>query len=116
MCGSEGIDSGIVDEDVDLIICEFNGFLCHFACADRIPKIRGDKICPPSSSANLVHGFLPAVRVSPHNQDMNSELSQFPGRRQADSARPPVTRAVDVLLIRYASPICDNTLLEAQSP
>src|SRR6202012_53292 len=85
---SERIDPGIVYENIHMAISEFDRFPCYFVCAVCASKFIGNKICFASCSANLVNRLLPALRISSHNQDMNSKFSEFPGCREADSTRP----------------------------
>jgi hypothetical protein len=73
----ERIDSSIVDENVNMAISKFDRPLRHFTGASYVSKIGGYKICFACLGANCVDSFLPAHRVSPHNQDMNTKLSQL---------------------------------------
>ena len=69
-----------------MAISKFDRPLRHFTGASYVSKIGGYKICFACLGANCVDSFLPALRVSPHNQDMNTKLSQFPGCRETDPA------------------------------
>jgi hypothetical protein len=53
MRGSEGIDPGIVDENVDMAISQFDSLLCHFARAGCAVQIGRDEIGFTPSGTNL---------------------------------------------------------------
>jgi len=59
------IDPGIVDENIDMAISEFDRFSGHFACAVCAAKLGGNKICFAACGANFVDCFLPALRIPP---------------------------------------------------
>ena len=54
-----------------------------FGC---IAKIRSNEIRLTTSCANFVDGFLSALRAASYDQNMNTEVREFIGRRAANSA------------------------------
>jgi hypothetical protein len=50
-------------------------------------KLGRNKIRFASCGPNFVDSLLPALSISPYNQNVNTELSEFLGCRDADSAR-----------------------------
>src|ERR1700733_3273083 len=84
---SERIDAGIVDKNIDMAISEFDRFPGHFVSAVCAQKLGRNKIRFSSSGPNFLERLLPALRISPHNQNVNTKLSEFLGCRETDSAR-----------------------------
>jgi hypothetical protein len=69
-----------------MAISEFDRFPRHFTCAVSASKLGGNEICVSSRSANFIDCPLPAFAIPPHNQNMHTKLSKFPGCRETDSA------------------------------
>jgi hypothetical protein len=50
-------------------------------------KLGRNKIRFASCGPNFLDCLLPALRISPHNQNVYTKLSEFLGCRETDSAR-----------------------------
>src|SRR5215469_5568393 len=84
----EGVDACIVNEDIDVPVSEIDCSLPHLAYRCCVSKVGGYEICFAACRANLVDRLLTAFRISAHNQDMNTKLSQFHRSGKTDSAGP----------------------------
>jgi hypothetical protein len=78
---------GVVDQNIDVTISDFDRFLGHSTCARCISEIRGNKIRRAACRTNFVDRLLPALRASPYDQDMDPKLGQFISRGATDSTR-----------------------------
>jgi hypothetical protein len=72
---------------VSATIPEFDRPFCQIAGTGCVLKIGGNKIGFASCRTHFVDCLLAALRITPHNQNMDAELRQFLGCRSTDSAR-----------------------------
>src|SRR5579862_2065616 len=100
----ERIDPGIVDENIHVAISKFKCPLRDVASAGCVAKIGRNKVCFASRGANFVRCLLPALRVSPPNHNMASELRQFLGCRETDSARSTRDKRCRIIVCHLESP------------
>src|SRR5260221_583124 len=106
---SERIDAGIVDENIDMATSEFDRLLSHFASAVCAQKLRRNKIRFASCGPNFVDCLLPALRISPYNQNVNTKLSKFLGCRETDAARSTGDKRCRIIACHLQSPPRGNS-------
>ena len=69
-----------------MAISKLDRFSCHFTRARGVSQVRRNKIRFASRSLKLRNCFLPALGIPADDDDMDAKLSQFVGRRPANSA------------------------------
>src|SRR5258708_22566242 len=106
---SERIDAGIVDENIHMATSEFDRFPGHFASAVCAEKLGRNKIRFASCGPNFLDCLLPALRISPHNQNMITKLSEFLGCRETDSARSTRDKRCRIGVSHLQSPMAIAT-------
>ena len=99
----ERIDAGIVNENIDMATSEFDRFPGHFASAVCAQKLGRNKIRFASCGPNFIDRLLPTFRISPHNQNVNTKLSEFLGCRETDSARATCYKRCRVIVSHLQS-------------
>src|SRR5260370_37375884 len=105
MRSSERLDAGIVDENIDMASSEFDCFPGHFASAVCAEKFGSNKIRFSFCSPNFVDCLLPALSISPHNQNVNTKFSEFLGCRETDSARSSRDKRCRIIVCHLQSSI-----------
>src|SRR5262249_60206183 len=81
------INSGIVDQDIDMAVAKLNRFSRNLTDTGCIQQVRRDKIRLPSRRTYCRNRLLPVFRIAAYDQDMDAQLGKFVGGRPTNAAR-----------------------------
>ena len=68
----ERIHARIVDQDIDLAICDFERFSGDYTCTRSIPEVRRNEVCLSARFAYVGNRLFTAVHISAHDHYMHA--------------------------------------------